>query len=350
MEVIALDRPRDLVLLQVRDIAGIALALGTNGLPEVGEEIYALGNPQGLEGSISSGIISSGGIRRIEGEELIQITAPISPGSSGGPVVNRQGEVIGVAESSLRNGQNLNFAVPIAYIALLLKNTSAAVPLASVSAKSSEASNKEKPIKSGADQCGDTPYELSPSSRAEDYKFAGYEFFRAGVYDQAKEAFKRAIRLNRKDGDAYFRLAKAYSQLRCYEEAVLAHRQAIILKPKEPEYKVLLGIQLRVLGRYDEAIEVYQEGIKIKPSYSDFYQGLGAAYYSKGQPTEAIEALKNAIRLDPKNVWAHEYLGKIYAELGNKEAAFREYTILSTLDAYRAESLRKTLEHLFGPK
>jgi hypothetical protein len=70
------------------------------------------GNPEGLEASISIGIVSA--VRKERG--LVQIDAPISPGSSGGPVVNQRGEVIGVAESSLIEGQNLNFAVPIGFL------------------------------------------------------------------------------------------------------------------------------------------------------------------------------------------------------------------------------------------
>jgi hypothetical protein len=84
----------------------------------VGDEIYAIGNPIGLEGTISQGIVS--GIRGAASDRLLQITAPISPGSSGGPVVNLRGEVIGLAVATLKLGQNLNFAVPSAYLASLL--------------------------------------------------------------------------------------------------------------------------------------------------------------------------------------------------------------------------------------
>jgi S1-C subfamily serine protease len=76
----------------------------------VGETIYVLGNPEGLVGSISQGIVS--GIRRLGTSQLIQITASISPGSSGGPVINTRGRVIGVVTASLTEGQNLNFAIP----------------------------------------------------------------------------------------------------------------------------------------------------------------------------------------------------------------------------------------------
>ena len=78
--------------------------------PQVGERVLVVGSPLGLEESVSAGIVSA--IRNIKDRgEFLQISAPISPGSSGGPVVNLQGRVIGVAAFQVR-GQNINFAVP----------------------------------------------------------------------------------------------------------------------------------------------------------------------------------------------------------------------------------------------
>ena len=84
------------------------------GKEKVGTKVYAIGNPRGLEGTISDGILS--GKRDNDGVEYLQITAPISPGNSGGPVLNEKGVVIGVATFTYRNSQNLNFAMPISYI------------------------------------------------------------------------------------------------------------------------------------------------------------------------------------------------------------------------------------------
>jgi hypothetical protein len=98
----------------------------------VGQGIYAIGNPEGLEGTLSEGIIS--GFRKINDEfRLMQITAPISPGSSGGPVITKEGHVIGIATASLVTGQNLNFAIP----ATELKNLLNSPPLNEVFSKSS---------------------------------------------------------------------------------------------------------------------------------------------------------------------------------------------------------------------
>jgi S1-C subfamily serine protease len=81
------------------------------GMPSVGEQVIVIGAPEGLTNTVSDGIVSA--VRKIETRQLLQITAPISPGSSGGPVLNQRGEVVGVSVSVFREGQNLNFAVPV---------------------------------------------------------------------------------------------------------------------------------------------------------------------------------------------------------------------------------------------
>jgi S1-C subfamily serine protease len=130
--VVGIDKTKDLALLKLKGVIGKPLILADISKIEVGQEVFAFGNPKGLEGTISTGIISGSNFRKVGSENLIQITAPISPGSSGGPVVNRKGEVIGVAVASLKDGQNLNFAVPSSYLAILLANPKSPVSLSSV--------------------------------------------------------------------------------------------------------------------------------------------------------------------------------------------------------------------------
>ena len=117
---VGIDTKRDLVLLSVPEATAPKLSASDSKQVAIGDEIYAIGNPQGLEGTFSQGIISS--IRKIGTDTLLQITAPISPGSSGGPVINVQGQVIGVAAATFLDGQNLNFAIPISYVTSLLQN------------------------------------------------------------------------------------------------------------------------------------------------------------------------------------------------------------------------------------
>ena len=118
--IVAMDTDQDLALLSVSEVAAPPLWLARDSEVTVGERVYVAGNPMGfLEGTFSDGLVS--GIRDLGiGRERLQISAPISEGSSGGPVLNRHGEVIGVAVATLKVGQNLNFAIPVKYLRSLL--------------------------------------------------------------------------------------------------------------------------------------------------------------------------------------------------------------------------------------
>ena len=124
----AVDAERDLIVLKISASRSQALPLGSSDAVQVGESVFAVGNPQGLEGTFSQGIVSS--IREVGSDKLLQITAPISPGSSGGPVLNGKGEVIGVSVATFRGGQNLNFAIPSDYLKALLAKAGPAKPFA----------------------------------------------------------------------------------------------------------------------------------------------------------------------------------------------------------------------------
>jgi S1-C subfamily serine protease len=111
--VIASDKARDVAILKAHGQNFRTLTLGNSDRVQVGEEVIAIGNPLSLESTVSNGIVS--GIRTAEdlGGKFLQVTAPISPGSSGGPLFNMSGEVIGITTLYLKGGENLNFAIPI---------------------------------------------------------------------------------------------------------------------------------------------------------------------------------------------------------------------------------------------
>ena len=113
------DPDNDLVVLEVETAAPKSVRLGDSDEVRVGEPIIVIGSPEGLEQTVSNGLVSA--IRELDGRKLFQISAPVSEGSSGSPVFNEYGEVVGVVVSSLQSGQNLNFAVPINYAKPLLE-------------------------------------------------------------------------------------------------------------------------------------------------------------------------------------------------------------------------------------
>ena len=123
----AVDAERDLVILKISVPRAQVISLGDSDTVQIGAPIYAVGNPRGLEGTFSQGIISS--IRKVGTDKILQLTAPISPGSSGGPVLNDKGQVIGVSVATFRGGQNLNFAIPSNYLKKLMVQIGPVKPL-----------------------------------------------------------------------------------------------------------------------------------------------------------------------------------------------------------------------------
>ncbi len=109
----------DLCLLGVRDLGGQPVELGAAAKLKVGTPVYAIGAPEGLELSLSDGLVSQ--LRGGEGLPIIQTTAPISPGSSGGGLFDSEGRLVGITTFFLATGQNLNFAMPIDWLAELRK-------------------------------------------------------------------------------------------------------------------------------------------------------------------------------------------------------------------------------------
>lgn len=111
--IVSYNVEKDILIINITDRTFPSIKIGDVKSLKVGQQIYTIGNPMGLENTISEGIIS--GLRRYEEstKNYIQITASISPGSSGGAVLNDRGELIGISTSTISDGQNLNFAIPI---------------------------------------------------------------------------------------------------------------------------------------------------------------------------------------------------------------------------------------------
>ncbi|MCS6968248.1 MAG: trypsin-like peptidase domain-containing protein [Cytophagales bacterium] len=116
-QIIGFDTKADLALLKVNG-KGHPATLG-NDVQE-GEQVFVLGDPLGLQATFANGIVSAK--RDIDDVKHLQITVPISPGSSGGPLFNLQGRIVGVVVGSVKRGQNLNFAIHVDYLKELLQN------------------------------------------------------------------------------------------------------------------------------------------------------------------------------------------------------------------------------------
>jgi serine protease Do len=139
VDVLAVDPKHDLALLRIEAAGMGVLTLGDSEAVHAGDSVVAIGHPLGLEDTVSNGLVSA--IRVIDPERtVLQISAPIAPGSSGGPLFSDKGEVIGVATAYSAKGQNLNFGVPTRYLKALLQDTHP-VPLAAFAAATAPPDN-----------------------------------------------------------------------------------------------------------------------------------------------------------------------------------------------------------------
>lgn len=120
VELLETNAEADLALIRIRTDQPLQpVVLGSSAAVQVGEPVIVIGNPVGLEHTLTDGIVSS---RRLyQGKKYIQMSAPVSPGNSGGPVFNAHGDIVGVTVAKLM-GENLNFAVPVDQLKPMIKD------------------------------------------------------------------------------------------------------------------------------------------------------------------------------------------------------------------------------------
>ena len=146
------DPKIDVALLKVPGFGMPTLKVRST-VPAVGEHVVAVGSPLGLSQTVSEGIVSA--TRILDGRELVQITAPISPGSSGGAVLDDAGAVFAISTMHLKGGQQLNFAVPVRYAMGFLSSQPKERSIAAVFASTARSSGRESEFPDAAGESAD---------------------------------------------------------------------------------------------------------------------------------------------------------------------------------------------------
>lgn len=207
---VRLDDSRDLALLFLDGRNLPTVNLGDSEKIQVGERVVVIGHPQGLTHSVSEGIVSAYRENK-RGVKIIQTTASASPGSSGSPLFNLRGEVMGVMVATVKSGQNLNFAIPVQYVRGLLRNRP------SLENGFGDAGSKSKEIKKQVLDKSSATAVASPLRQ-------GVREAIKGNLERAKEIFRREATSDKAEGVlAWTYLAYVYSLQERTTEAHLAY-------------------------------------------------------------------------------------------------------------------------------
>lgn len=379
---LAVDGEGDLAILQIDVPPNSAVPLQiVQRVPQEGESIVVIGNPFGLEGSVSNGIVSA--VREISGYgKIIQITAPISPGSSGSPVVNMAGQVIGVATLQAAEGQSLNFAVPSERI-LQLKvgelQTFASFTTATQQNKRSSAQSLysqglgilsrddyaravtffEKAAEIDPNYAeawyqtgfcygmiGKHNEALKASKQAaklrpnwtETFINIGASSFALGQFKDAAEAYRTAIKLDESNADTQYALGLTLGKLNRTDEEILAYKRAVAIKPDHANAIEKLGLAYFKQKRYAEALQSFEQLKTYKPD-GRTYNYLGECYFETGKFEESLDAFNNAVSYNPDLDKARYNLGRAYLKLGDKDSASVQYEILRNAKSDWADRL-----------
>jgi hypothetical protein len=319
------DASKDFALLKITGTNLPTVRLGDSDKVRQGDRILTLGAPLGLEQTASDGIVSA--VRELpDGTKLLQTTAAISAGSSGGPVLNTRGQAVGMACFLLTEGQSLNFAVPINDVKPKLKARGKVTPLAD--AATGEFAGSPEAL-----------YQQGWAALLED-KEAPHA---AEQFQKALALFRQAVEKRNDYDGAWFSAGYCLVELERYQEALDCFKQAIRIMPNYAGARWGLGTAYLGLGRYQDSLESFKEAIRIKPDLAGFHSALAGAYLMLGRYHEALQACKEAIRLEPGLGAGHYGLGLAHLFLGDRSRALDEYKILKDLDADLAAKLFERL-------
>ena len=259
------DWMRDVCSLTVKGLNARVAPLGSTQRLKVGQKVFAIGAPRGLELTLSEGILSS--LRELDGGRYLQISAPISPGSSGGGLFDDTGKLIGLPTFYISEGQQLNFAVPVEWVQALPQRATSSKPQGS---SSSEWMAKAIDLEDKRDWSG-----MLKHTRA-------------------------WTRSRPEDADAWFSLGVAYGNSDQLAKAIEAYQQALRIDPEDVSAWKNLGNTYGISDQPTKAIEAYQQALRIDPVRAEVWYVLGVAYHQSGQRTNATEVYQRLKRLDPK--------------------------------------------------
>ena len=341
----AFNAKADLALLKVNTKGQAFLTLNSGQPPKVGVKVYAIGSPKGLENTFSDGMIS--GHREQNGVKMIQISVPISRGSSGGPLLTADGKVVGVTTSGFLSGQNLNFAVQASQVAELIKKKGKLQPLASAGGKrlnksASEELDKAWKAMAKKDWAGAAKILTALRAAHKDNPVVwfslGYLHGTLGNSEIAIQQYRTAISLQPNYAMAYYNMGVNYDRLKQYTKSIAAYKNCIALRPDFTKAYYYTGVAHWFLEEHTEAIAAFRKTVAIKPNHAEAYRAMGGIYRSMKQHQNALSAYRKALAINPKDAKVHCYIGWSYAGLEKHSEAIAAYKKAIAIDLDYAQA------------
>jgi len=310
--------------------------------PAIGERILVVGSPLGFAQTVSEGIVSAVRDLPVVGK-VFQLSAPISPGSSGGPVVNMKGRVVGVVSFQAAMGQNLNFAVSsrgVINLKHLDKSRSLSEWTYDIGRKTPRLA--EELCKKGFNYSVKGEYKEAlryykeAAEKSPDDVLAWYGLGSCYVGlddpDAAIAAFRQAVRADPENPTPYYNLGRYYGSLERYEEAIVYYKKAVDIDPDHALSLFDLGIIFSQLQSFDAGEQAFKEVLRINPRHAPSYYFIGLIQSEQGRHEAAVAAYRRVLQIDPESVSAQYQMGVAYGKLGNGQDEIASYKAAIRMD------------------
>lgn len=338
-----LDAAADLAVLKlVPDTNRVIrpLNLGPNTPPQVLSDVFVIGSPYRQQDTVTQGKVSNNNRER-EGRSRLQIDASINFGSSGCPVLNSDGSVVGIAYAGVP-GTRINFAVHVADLTSLLNSSAEFQKLSELFVErqrllNSERAKLQREVGAVTDEVIEFVKGLRPSfQHMPEYSLLKGATFSELAKREAMVARHEAKQENLKAAQEHRRSASNYWRRARYE-----FRQALEIDPSESQAWYEIGNTLLIENRQPreqkdalDAVNAFRSGTQANQNDGDCWHGLGIAILSlrfEKKPEEAVEALRRAIAINPQDAPSHAALGDALLELRKPDDARASYKVALTL-------------------
>jgi Tfp pilus assembly protein PilF len=292
-----LDPKRDLAVIEAESLPAGAIELKPAASPpSPGDRLHAVGNPAESWGQW---LYTTGTVRqvyrtqeKIDGFDrdarVVAAQVPFSQGDSGSPVVNDQGELVGIAMAFTKKSPSLGLCVAADEVQALLK--------------------------------------LLEPRTADDFNLRGARAFQGMLYERARADFTKAMEMDPKKALFYRNRAWSLRRLGKGADAIADFTAGMTLAPKDALIVNDRGLAHLDEGKFTEAMADFDAAIEISPKFALAYNNRGFARFKQGEHAEAIADYSTALKLDPNNALTYNNRGYTYLEKGEPKNAIADFT------------------------